>query len=279
MKPIRYVVIFFAFFTLSCANLFYDLSPKDTDKAKLFQAKLELDQSQWDDAITIIASMSATYQAKREVQVLKASAYAGRCGIDMLNLINSISNGTGTEKLFGTLMIAMHDATLSSVTDCITAETTLNAIGAAAARTVDENLLMTFVEFGKIGAILHIKADLDDDDVVDAGFDACDNNDLPRLDLDLPNDYATATQLVVALSTAVTSLQASGSTIAQSDLADLTAVCNPGGGSNICTATTAASVTDPMRMTMRAIVNANEVGLVVNNNDTSTEIARPCTGT
>ncbi|MEQ1875016.1 MAG: hypothetical protein ABL958_00125 [Bdellovibrionia bacterium] len=275
-------IAFLSLALLSCANLFSELSEKDSDKAKLYDAKRLLDQSQWSDAITKLNSLSSTYAVRRDVRALLASAYAGRCGIDMLNLINAITNASPSEKIFVTLLKTMTDATLTSIDDCALAESTINAIGVTGDRTVDENLLMTFVEFGKIGAILNLRGDLDDDNnfdsaAGDAGFDPCDNADIPRLDA--VGDQASASQLVASFAILITSLQASGSTIAQTELGELTAICAQGGGANdICNVTDASAVTDDQRKTIRAIVTANEVGLSIINADTAT-VLLGCAGT
>jgi len=244
----------------SCANLFSDLSVKDSDNAKLFQAKLELDRSQWTEAITTIGTLSPTLQATADVQTLLASAYAGRCGIDMLNLINGVSQSTGG-LLFETLLETMTNATLANIDDCILAETTLNAIGAPAARTVDQNLLMTFVELGKMGAILNFRADLSGDNkydrVNDITWNACNNADLPQHDA--VGDAASADQFVYSVSVMYQSLLASGSTIAQADLANITTICTAGA---FCNVASPAAVTGPQRTAIRGMISEDQsVGL------------------
>jgi hypothetical protein len=268
MKSLSKIMSFLSLiFLVSCSNVFSDLSERTTNKAKLFQAKLLLDRSDWDGAIAAIESLSTSYQIRRDVRALLASAYAGRCGIDMLTLIDGISNGSAP-RLLMQLVETMADATLTAVDDCILAETTLDSIGTAAERTVDENLLMTFVQFGKIGAILNVKADVDDNnqfDVTgDAAFDACDPADMPENDT--PTDKASLDQLVASIAILVTSLQASGSEIAGDSLDDLLLACDGASGTfNICTATDSASVTADQRTTMTGIIReAESVGLGIN---------------
>lgn len=269
-----------SFFLLSCANFFGELSDKTTDKARLYDAKRFLDQSKWTEAIEKINLLSPEYQARRDVRALLASAYAGRCGIDMLNLINAINTGGSSEKLFVTLLKTMTNASVTTIGDCMLAETTLKLIGNETVRTVDENLLMTFIEFGKIGAILNFRADIDDDNLFDsaagdAGFDACDNADIPQNDT--VTDYASMSQLVVSISNLVLSLSASGSSIAGASLTALVALCSQG-GTNVCNITDTSAVGDNERKVMRAIINANEVGLTVVN-DTTDNVVLTCAGT
>ncbi|HEX4925080.1 MAG TPA: hypothetical protein VFV50_13390 [Bdellovibrionales bacterium] len=252
---------------MSCSNLFTDLSDRDSNKAKLYDAKRALDRSDWTVAIEKLNSLSSTYLLRRDVRAMLASAYAGRCGMDFLNLVDAISNNTDpAATLFKTLMATMTDATDASIIDCYTAESTLNSIGVASDRTVDENLLMAFVQFGKIGAILNFLADVDGNNEFstpgDAAFDPCQNTSLPESDT--ATSKASANQLVASLAILIEALEATSSTIAQDDLGDLQAICDQAGTVNdICSATDASAVTTDQRRTIRAIIRGNEVGFKI----------------
>lgn len=252
---------------LSCSNLFSDLSDRDSNKAKLYDAKRALDRSEWSVAIEKLSSLSSTYLLRRDVRALLASAYAGRCGMDFLNLVDAISNSTDSDgTLFKTLLATMDDATDASILDCGLAETTLNSIGTADERTVDENLLMAFVQFGKIGAILNFLADTDGNNQFsstgDSAFDPCQNTSLPEADT--ASSKASANQLVASLAILIEALEATSSTIAEEDLGDLQAICDQAGTVNdICSATDASAVTTDQRRTIRAIIRGNEVGFKI----------------
>jgi hypothetical protein len=181
---------------VSCSqNALLESAKRDTDAALLFEAKKKMNSSLWTDAITMIGRMSAAGQAERATKVTLASAYAGRCGLDLIRLADQISNSAGTN-FFSLLGSSMRAATAPSVTDCIAAETTLLAISSdPTALTADENMMLSFIGFSKIGAILAAYADLDDDGSADAGFDACDTADIPEA---MVRQFGTGITLAIA---------------------------------------------------------------------------------
>lgn len=224
---------------VSCSqNALLESAKRDTDAALLFEAKKKMNSALWTDAITLIARMSATAQAERSTKVTLASAYAGRCGLDLIRLADQISTSSGTN-FFSILGSAMRAATGPSVTDCVSAETTLLSISSdPQALTADENMMLSFIGFSKIGAILATYADLDDDGSADAGFDACDTADIPE---------AMVRQFGTGITLAIASLNATGSSIASGLSTAVTSACTTLGGLdpayNFC------SITDPADFT------------------------------
>lgn len=167
----------------SCTKNFFDeFAKKDTKEAIFFDAKLKLNESNYSSAITsfnALAASHASYYASENMLPLHASAFAGRCGLDFISLLTDIQ-GASSGSLFGLLMGAFPSATVTSYTDCLAAEDLLETIGDETARNGDENLLMAFLSLAKIGVILSSRADADNDQVADAGFDQCDEvTDLP----------------------------------------------------------------------------------------------------
>lgn len=228
---------------VSCSqNALLESAKRDTDAALLFEAKKKMNSSLWTDAITMIGRMSAAGQADRATKVTLASAYAGRCGLDLIRLADQISTSAGTN-FFSILGSSMRAATGTSVTDCIAAETTLLAISSdPAALTADENLMLSFVGFSKIGAILATYADLNNDGSADVGFDACDRGDIPE---------AMVRQFGTGITLAVASLNASGSSIASSLGTAVTTACTTLTGVN--PAYNFCSITDPASFTSNQI--------------------------
>jgi hypothetical protein len=224
---------------VSCSqNALLESAKRDTDAALLFEAKKKMNSSLWSDAITMIGRMSAAGQAERATKVTLASAYVGRCGLDLIRLADQISNSTGTN-FFSILGSSMRAATGTSVTDCIAAETTLLAISSdPSALTADENMMMSFIGFSKIGAILATYADLDDDGSADGGFDACDTGDIPE---------AMVRQFGTGITLAVASLNASGSSIASDLGTAVTTACATLAGIN--PAYNFCAITDPADFT------------------------------
>ncbi|MBN8540032.1 MAG: hypothetical protein J0L82_06560 [Deltaproteobacteria bacterium] len=224
---------------VSCSqNALLESAKRDTDAALLFEAKKKMNSSLWTDAITMIGRMSAAGQAERATKVTLASAYAGRCGLDLIRLADQISNSAGTN-FFSLLGSSMRAATAPSVTDCIAAETTLLAISSdPTALTADENMMLSFIGFSKIGAILAAYADLDDDGSADAGFDACDTADIPE---------AMVRQFGTGITLAIASLNASGSSIASDLGTAVTTACTTLAGVN--PAYDFCAITDPADFT------------------------------
>lgn len=224
---------------VSCSqNALLESAKRDTDAALLFEAKKKMNSALWTDAITMIGRMSAAGQAERATKVTLASAYAGRCGLDLIRLADQISSSSGTN-FFAILGSSMRAATASSVTDCISAETTLLSISSdPAALTADENMMVSFIGFSKIGAIIAAYADLDDDGSADAGFDACDTNDISE---------AMVRQFGTGITLAVASLNASGSSIASDLGTAVTTACTTLSGVN--PAYDFCSITDPADFT------------------------------
>ena len=107
--------------TTSCGNVFIELADTSTDSALLHQAKMDLGTGLWTSAITDISKMSGAAQAIRTTQDLLASAYAGRCGLDAINISLKLS-GMGSANFFGFVYKMGLGATAAMINDCISAE-------------------------------------------------------------------------------------------------------------------------------------------------------------
>ncbi|MBX9767086.1 MAG: hypothetical protein K2X47_07440, partial [Bdellovibrionales bacterium] len=229
------------FLITGCANVLTEMSEKDSDKAKLFDAQAAIDQGQWTTAITKISQMSTTYQTLREIQVLKASAYAGRCGLNILELLTAIQNGGSSTNLFATMMTSMTGATAQDLADCLQAETTLKAVSAIPSSDKKENLLMALTSLVKIGAILALRGDANGDGTLDwsrTGSFPCDpttgTTALPVADV---NEIGTGLFLFIL------SMGAFGST-GTTALDSLTSFCDTppaGAPTGFCTMTSTSS--------------------------------------
>lgn len=259
---------------LSCANAFLEMSDKTTDKAKLYDARLRLDKSDWSGAITVLTSLSSGYLEKREVKVLLASAYAGRCGLDFLELANNIQNA-GATAFFAVLLTAFKGKTATHLADCLSAEATLNTIGdSVATRNANENLLMAFVALSKMGVILSIRADTDANGVVDSTFLPCHVDGATGTAV-LPDGpalpYSDATELVTGLSQFVLSLGGVGGGDAGGPTFDeIQAFCAALAGApfnvDICGTTDRTAVTATQRRAIRSALSDNSgFGFAIDN--------------
>ncbi len=242
-----------------CPNAFLESANKTSDEALLFSAEIRANASDWTGAIADISKMTTGGLAKRETKTALASYYAGRCGLNLLRFADSLKNGVGT--IWPLLAHTMIGATASQFNDCKTAETTLLSINAVpAARTNDENMLLAFVEFAKMGAdLVSTGADANGDGALDAGFDPCMTASIPD---------ASVQELGTGLTIAMSSLGASGSSVAGSTSATFASLCatiegsGPGqfGMTGFCSTTTASGFNASAVLALRALMKSNEVG-------------------
>jgi hypothetical protein len=254
-------------------NIFNDVSDKNSDAAVLDDVKNLANRGLWNDAILKWGLLSPTGQADREAKVLLASAYSGRGGLDIVTLIDTLNTnvGGGATSLFSQLMQSFRGATIGKYLDQIQAETILKSVGSpASARTVDENVMMLFVQFAKLGTLFAAVADTDADGVVDAGYDNCTDHDVTQ-----GREIATAIGIINDC------LSAIGEDIAGDSLGDLTAACASYAG--MCGITDTGSVDATMERTARTLAGENNlsVGLGVAANNDICEITAPfgaCSG-
>lgn len=165
---------------LGCTqNLFEEMVDQDTPEAVFFQAKREINKRNYSAAITLLQSLDPLYMAERSRVPIYASAYAGRCGLEFIALLEGLQ-ATTSSAVFAMLMGSFPGALAANVQDCIAASDLLQGIGDEIERNGDENLLLAFTSLAKIGTILSSLADTNDDGVADATFDQCDNVDLPE---------------------------------------------------------------------------------------------------
>lgn len=257
------IVILFSFLSVSC-NLLEEFGDATSDEALFFDARRSLASGDYTAAIDKIDEISTTYQARREVQFVLAKAYAGRCGMDFLSLVEALE--VPTDNILVIFMNAMAGADITAYEDCVAAEDVIKTMEPLAAdRTVDENLFMAFLGFSKIGAVLHPRADTDANGVPDTApaFNACTN---PASDVVGRLTDELVTEVVTGLALAIEGITESGSTIATGESDDLTGACttlaalNP--NYNFCSATDASSVTADHITGMRLLImDADAIGL------------------
>lgn len=158
--------------SLSCSvNVLETFSNKNTDEAYFVDAKMLINDADYDGALAKIALMSTSYAAKREVIMLKANAYRGKCmGPTFLTFVQSLAN-MGTNRLFPFLLSQFTGGTPTRIDSCLAAEDLVESIGAVASRTTDENLFLVLVSFAKIGNILSLYADQNQNGTPDTAAD------------------------------------------------------------------------------------------------------------
>lgn len=254
--------------TSSCQNIFSESAQKTTDQALLYEAQKLIDREEYGTAIETIALMSDSARELRNVKQVLASAHAGVCGLNLLGLADAFpdsDSGSSASTLFQMLLSIYKEGTAASVTACNEAENILLGIAAAASsRTVNENVLLAFVEFVKIGVILETNADkADHDGSVDGAFDSCASDATGISDLDIGE---IGTGITIALS----SLQAANVNTATGATGSITALCstldatigifNPT-YSGFCNKTDPTAFNAVELKALRSLTRSNEIGL------------------
>lgn len=181
-----FIITFLLCMTTSCEqqpNVLANLASKGGDAAIYEEARKKVDDREWDSAITMITvDMSAAYQARADVKETLAGAYAGKCGLEFVNLATSLASSNSVAQLYGFFMTAMKNKIVVP-SACDSAQAIIESFGNSAARTADQNLFLTIVGMAKAGAWIRIKADQDlsglGNGTIDAGFNVCDSTAFP----------------------------------------------------------------------------------------------------
>lgn len=253
LKAISLAAALFAVFTLtSCKNALEESAVKNSNEAYYFDAQRAMDSGLWDSAIAKLAALTPEFRARRDVVGTTASAYAGRCGLNMLLLAKSIADNSST-RLFPLLLSNFRTATTGSISDCIEAENRMRTLAPAddyTRLTPDENVFLAFVEFAKVGAILGTFGDLNHDGTVDPGFDSCQT---PQL----ADNYLR--EIGTGLNIAAASLVASGSSIGSSAFSGISSACSSLPASlNFCGVFTPAGFSVNMAKALGGLVKAQD---------------------
>ncbi|MCC6137285.1 MAG: hypothetical protein IT287_01530 [Bdellovibrionaceae bacterium] len=201
--------------SISCSNVLEQVAKKDTEQAVFFEAKMALNERNYDSAITLLQSLGPAFLAQRNVSLIYASAYSGRCGLEFVTLVESLTN-MSTDNLFLFLQSAFPGGTDTRIADCLASEAILNGLGDYTQRLSDENILMGFSSLTKVGTILSRYSDLDSDGITDPAFDHCSLTDLPD---------SAVREVGTGVANAVLSISSVASDISSGTLDDITAYC------------------------------------------------------
>ena len=259
MRVISYFILVLALLTSCSGNLFESTAETDTDAARLVNAIQFMNASSWDLAIAEFDEMSADYLADRDVNFERARAYAGRCGLSFTSLLTAIEGYDGSSPIFPFFMSAVSTNTASYIDDCIQAEALMTGVGAVGDRTSAENTLLFFVEVVKIGVILSVHSDRDNDGTADAGFAPCTDG-TGSGDTTLPQ--LSAQHLATGIGLMVEGIS-SGDVPGTSSLTTISTACTTIAASlpasyNFCSVTDVADVTTDMEKGIRTLVGEQD---------------------
>ena len=164
---IALLVVSFLSCTSCTTNIMQSFGDETSNEAIFTAASKDLNTGSYDAALTKIADLTPEYAAQDKVVLLKASAYAGKCGLNFVDLIKGFEN-IGTKNFMILLMNLFRAGTTAKAGFCLQAEDLVETLGnTPATRTQDENLFLALISFARLGTWLSYYADANNDLAVD----------------------------------------------------------------------------------------------------------------
>lgn len=252
MKAMKALILLFVMLT-GCRNMLQETAKKDTPEAVFYQAKMEMNDRDYESAINLMQTLAPSFLAQRHVALVYASAFSGRCGLDFVNFVTDLENVGSASSMFSFLMQQFPDATDAKIADCVFSESVLNNIGNQTQRNSDENILMGLSSLTKVGTVLSRYADTDGNGSVDGTFDHCDTTDFP--------DTAIR-EVGTGIAQAILSVSAVGSDITADTLTEITDLCALDPNLNVfCTTTDPNAYSNNEIAVLRAILGSTNQGV------------------
>lgn len=172
-----------------CSNVLREFGNRSSDEFLIYQAKKYLSEQQWDSAIGSITPVMISQPNNEEVFYITASAYAGRAGLRVLDLLSTIAGDVGTKTFFTIFAEHYPGATDETIEDIESATSVIESFAENAVdRSSEMNLFAVFVFYSRIGAVL-AKYAFDEEGVVRDNFTACHTiEDLEGAKTGLPDE-------------------------------------------------------------------------------------------
>ncbi len=256
---------------LSCSkNVLSELGSKSSDEALLVDAQSAINRQDYQFAIDLITlKMSLDYQQKVNTKQTLAGAYAGKCGLNFLNYLDSISHATTTSAFI--LVSLPFVGRISDPISCLAALNIMESIGPNASRTTSQNAFTALVGMALMGTATRVYTDnipANGDGDQDAVGISCTLTDAQMNNVVL--GFGFMAQNFSALSSTQLGAGATG-------LSSLIAKCSSASSGASCVVTSAAAVTSPIRDGLRRLMNTTEygVGTIVSGGNPAT-IATAC---
>lgn len=177
------------FVNISCSNVFQQSAKKTTDEAYFEEARKAVDLTDYDAAISYFQLMSPTFLARTSVREAYAGALAGKCGLNFLEFVETLSSASLTGSTLFLYAMSAWQGKVVSPDYCLQAEQQIKAIWASESQTSSQKFFMAILGLAKMGTYLRSKVDQDGPDNLgdgspDAVFDACDATDNGAANLD-----------------------------------------------------------------------------------------------
>ncbi|MBS1983481.1 MAG: hypothetical protein JST16_04855 [Bdellovibrionales bacterium] len=159
MRPLRaspYVWCFVVGMLGGCANPFRDLADKTSEKYRIDQAEGLLNSYKFDDAITAIDPVVAAHPTDERIVNIAVSAYAGRAGLRILDMLEAIGTDLSTKGIFRIFADHFVESDADKQSDIENAKDLIEAYGARGVnRSASMNFLAMFVYYSRIGVVLN----------------------------------------------------------------------------------------------------------------------------
>lgn len=148
-------MIFFIGTLTSCGpNIFEEFSQtKDSTDAIMEEARIAIDNSDYDGALTLLGQLSSGVRNDKEVILLYASVYSGKCGISFFQVADALSNaGAGSLLVLATSTV--NNLTATDVSFCDLAKDEIEKIDPAVALADSRISLSAFIlGFVRLGLV------------------------------------------------------------------------------------------------------------------------------
>lgn len=256
-------------FLASCTgnNAFTQFSNQTSDEAIYQEALKKIDQLAWQEAIDLIETqMSAGYQQNTNVRESLMGAYAGKCGLSFVTLINGLSTATGG--IFSMALGAFGGVTVDTAS-CDSAVTILQSLGTSVQRTQNQNFYAAILGLAKLGVNLHNTLDQETsgagDGTVDAGWDSCPDpgaSTAGRLtDAEVKKAITGVGLIFENVATLVTAMGTGNAGVNSLDAAKTECESLAGAGNCTITDENSAAITPEMIRFFRRMISSSSLGL------------------
>jgi hypothetical protein len=254
-------------FNLNCSvNILENFADKNTNGAYLVDAKKLLSERDYDGALAKLALITGDMAGNRSVIMLKASAHAGKCGLEFLPFVEALQS-MGSTNLFQVFLSHFVAGTATQMDSCLTAENLVESIGSVSERTSDENMLLVLISFAKIGTTLAYYADSDDDGAIDGGYNTCTVGGSRSAGGNITD--ADAREIGTAITLAIENISAVSTSVdlGSDALADVSAACSllnaipPSGTYNFCTVTDPSGFSPEQLRAIRGLIRETNDGI------------------
>lgn len=257
--------------TSGCSkNVFKDSASTDSDESLLVDAKQAVNAFDYQTAINIVTlRMTASGQALTSSKEVLSSAYAGKCGLNFILYLDSLSHASSGTAF--KLMMTPFVGIAADPASCLQSLDTLQTIGATAQRTSNENAFAAVVAMSLMGSEVRTAVDVtptNGNGTVEGNVCAMTDNQIDFVILGLGHMIQNFSYLTVG--------QLGSSS--QVSLNDLITVCTSIPGVTSCSVTDPAAITAPLRVAIRNLLNTVEYGvgpIVTNGNAAAIAMACP----